>query len=238
MDRGSQFISQTWKAFCSPLGAKVCLSSGYHPQTNGQTEQLNQELEAVLRCVTTQNPASSQHLPWFEYAHNSLTTSATGQSRFEVFLGYQPPLFPSTEAGLAVPSVQHHLEHCWQAWNQTHNALLKTAVRNKRYADHCCAPAPQHAPGQKVWLAAHDITLKSLNRKLSPRYIGPYEIDSVLSSTALKLMLPSTLPIYPTFHVSQGKPVHSLTPVSLSLFHSRPAIPWHSPSLHSLRTSK
>ena len=72
-DHRPQFISSVWKVFCSSLGAKVSLSSGYHPQTNGQTERLNQELEAAIRCVTTKDPSTwSQQLPWVEYAHNSL----------------------------------------------------------------------------------------------------------------------------------------------------------------------
>uniref|UniRef100_A0AAQ4QR85 Gypsy retrotransposon integrase-like protein 1 n=1 Tax=Gasterosteus aculeatus aculeatus TaxID=481459 RepID=A0AAQ4QR85_GASAC len=43
-DRGPQFASRVWKAFCQALGASVSLSSGYHPQTNGQTERVNQDL--------------------------------------------------------------------------------------------------------------------------------------------------------------------------------------------------
>uniref|UniRef100_A0A3P8R7J1 Gypsy retrotransposon integrase-like protein 1 n=1 Tax=Astatotilapia calliptera TaxID=8154 RepID=A0A3P8R7J1_ASTCA len=39
-DRGPQFTSQVWRTFCSILGAKVSLSSGFHPQSNGQTERL------------------------------------------------------------------------------------------------------------------------------------------------------------------------------------------------------
>ena len=54
------------------IGASVCLSSGFHPQSNGQTERANQQLETVLRCVASQNPTSrSQQLPWAEYAINS-----------------------------------------------------------------------------------------------------------------------------------------------------------------------
>ena len=37
-DRGPQFISKFWKEFCHLLGATVSLTSGYHPQSNGQTE--------------------------------------------------------------------------------------------------------------------------------------------------------------------------------------------------------
>nr|XP_023995285.1 potassium voltage-gated channel subfamily B member 2-like [Salvelinus alpinus] len=43
-DRGPQFVSWVWRAFCDRLGVALSLSSGYHPQTNGQTERLNQEI--------------------------------------------------------------------------------------------------------------------------------------------------------------------------------------------------
>lgn len=42
-DRGPQFISEVWKAFCAALDCTVSLSSGFHPQTNSQTEWVNQE---------------------------------------------------------------------------------------------------------------------------------------------------------------------------------------------------
>lgn len=49
-DRGPQFVSQVWKTFCNTLGDTVSLSSGFHPQMNGQAEWANQGLEAALRC--------------------------------------------------------------------------------------------------------------------------------------------------------------------------------------------
>ena len=57
-DRGPQFISQVWRGFCKALGATASLSSGFHPQTNGQSERANQELEAALRCMTSADPTS------------------------------------------------------------------------------------------------------------------------------------------------------------------------------------
>uniref|UniRef100_A0A674PMU1 Gypsy retrotransposon integrase-like protein 1 n=1 Tax=Takifugu rubripes TaxID=31033 RepID=A0A674PMU1_TAKRU len=67
-DRGPQFCSQVWRSFCSALGASVSLTSGYHPQANGQAERTNQSLEDALRCVAAQDPSSwSTYLPWVEY---------------------------------------------------------------------------------------------------------------------------------------------------------------------------
>ncbi|KAI3355581.1 hypothetical protein L3Q82_018414 [Scortum barcoo] len=72
-DRGPQFISQVWKSFCTGLGASVSLTSGFHPQSNGQTERTNQDLESALRCVTAGNQSTwCTYLPWVELAHNSL----------------------------------------------------------------------------------------------------------------------------------------------------------------------
>ncbi|KAK3507794.1 hypothetical protein QTP70_000406 [Hemibagrus guttatus] len=47
-DRGPQFVSRVWRAFFTRLGVAVNLSSGYHPQTNGQTKRKIQEISRYL----------------------------------------------------------------------------------------------------------------------------------------------------------------------------------------------
>ena len=48
-DRGSVFTSQFWSDICFHLKIDHRLSTAFHPQTDGQTERQNQELETYLR---------------------------------------------------------------------------------------------------------------------------------------------------------------------------------------------
>ncbi|KAI2645607.1 Transposon Tf2-9 polyprotein [Labeo rohita] len=62
-DQGPQFISHVWKAFFKLLGVSVNLSSGYHPQTNGQIERKIQELGHYLRAYCHEDQHSWSRFP-------------------------------------------------------------------------------------------------------------------------------------------------------------------------------
>ncbi|KAI3372560.1 hypothetical protein L3Q82_023039, partial [Scortum barcoo] len=131
--------------------ATVSFSSGYHPESNDQTEWLNQELETCLRCLVVQNQTTwSDHLTWIEYAHNSLPTAATGLSPFQVVHGYQPPLFPVNEEEVTVPSAHVMAKRYRKIWAAARRMLLRGQERMKAAADCHRRPAPVYAPGQKV----------------------------------------------------------------------------------------
>lgn len=55
------------------------------------------------------NPVST-HLPWVEYAHDSLVSFATGMSPFMVTNGFQPPFFTEQGADVVVLSNQDHMQ--------------------------------------------------------------------------------------------------------------------------------
>lgn len=107
-DRGPQFISREWKAFHSLLGVAISLSSGYHPQSNGQTERKVQEIGRFVRtfCHSHQN-SWNQFLGWAEYAQNSLRQPTTGLTPFQCILLYQPPLFPWSGEPSDVPTIDY-----------------------------------------------------------------------------------------------------------------------------------
>lgn len=141
-----------------------------------------------------------EQLPWIEYAHNSLTSPATGVSPFEASLGYQPPPFPAVEGEHFVPSFQQHFQRFWRARRATQAALLCTA---ERLADCHWTPAPPYTPRQKVWLSARFILLRSDSKKLSPTFICPLEIDTLINPVSVHLRLPRNTRIPNVFHVSQ-----------------------------------
>lgn len=83
-DRGQIFLSNFWEAFFKFQGTKLCRSSAYHPQSDGQTEVVNRSLEHYLRCFVADKPDSwSSLLHWAEWWHNTSFHSTIRMTPFQ-----------------------------------------------------------------------------------------------------------------------------------------------------------
>ncbi|KAI5115362.1 hypothetical protein M0805_005883 [Coniferiporia weirii] len=105
-DQGPQFASQVFQTLCTRLGIKLKLSTAYHPQTDGQTERTNQEVEAYLRIYCGTAPHSwTDSLTNLKFSHNIQTHSVTKTSPFNIILGYNPIPIPPVIEDTDIPSL-------------------------------------------------------------------------------------------------------------------------------------
>ena len=106
------------------------LCSSYHPQTDGQTEVVNQTLEMYLRCFIGARPKEwVQWIPWAEFHYNSSVHSSTKMTPFEVVYGRKPPTLLSYVPGIAkIEAVEKEL--------QLGMKFCKSSVRISRLPKH------------------------------------------------------------------------------------------------------
>ncbi|XP_075449336.1 uncharacterized protein LOC142490799 [Ascaphus truei] len=207
-DRGSQFVSKFWRAFSKRLGIALHFSSGYHPQTNGQTERVNQSLEQYLRCFITDTQEDwVDLLPWAEFVLNSLRNDSTQESPFFINYGFHPSRLPFSSLPSGVPAVDKHVSHLKVLWSKIQENLRVATGRQKLQADRLRRQVPEFVPGDTVWLSSRNIRLKVPTMKLAPKFLGPFPVVRRINPVAYELRLPPSMKISPVFHVSLLKPV-------------------------------
>ena len=105
-DRGPQFSSQVFQEMNKRLGVTSSMSTAFHPQTDGQTERTNQEIEAYLQIYCSNHPETwTEHLLLMEFSHNNCIHSVTKQTPFSLLLGYQPQAIPHVIEDTNIPSL-------------------------------------------------------------------------------------------------------------------------------------
>jgi hypothetical protein len=87
-DRGSLFVTHFWEQLHTSLGTHVIHSLAYQPQTNGQTERVNQIFEDMLRaCVLEHQGSWDKNLPWANFSYNNSYQESLKMALFEVLYG-------------------------------------------------------------------------------------------------------------------------------------------------------
>ena len=212
-DRDPRFTSRFWTAVAYELELKRAMSTAFHPQSDGQTERMNREIEAILRTyVNPQGNDWDSHLDMVEFAINTHVNASTKQSPFMLNYG-RHPLTPATmlnkhkatrpvevpAAGVFTTSMQEALRKakvCIQAAADRQKAAADTSRRDLTFK-----------VGESVLLSTTNLKLATDKpRKLLPKWVGPFSVVKVINAVAYQLALPDNWTIHDVFHISLLKP--------------------------------
>ena len=201
-DRGPQFASQVMKTIAEGMGIRMALSTAYHPQTDGATERVNQELEQYLRAYCNRNQNNwADLLPYAEISHNTRIHLATRQVPFETLHGFLPHWATITKTNPDVPAAHQRLQMMEHARKEASAATHIANEMMKRSHDRSGITKP-FQPGDQVWLDGKNLRLQYPSAKLAPKRFGPFPIEQTIGHGSYRITLPKTWKIHPVFHGS------------------------------------
>ncbi|GAU43227.1 hypothetical protein TSUD_241170 [Trifolium subterraneum] len=207
-DRDPKFTSRFWESLQEALGTKLRLSSAYHPQTDDQSERTIQSLKDLLRaCVLEQGESWDSCLPLIEFTYNNSFHSSIGMAPFEALYGRRcrTPLcwYESGETVVLGPDI---VQETTEKIKMIREKMKASQSHQKSYHDKKRKDV-KFQEGDHVFLRVTSTTgvgraLKS--KKLTSKFIGPYQISERIGKVAYRIALPVTLSnLHDVFHVSQ-----------------------------------
>ena len=134
-NRGPQFVSRFIEDLMKVLETKWMLSTIYHPQTNRQTEQINQEISIFLRhYVNYQQDNWREWLAVVEFQYNDKKHAATGHILFELNFGWHPWKGNLT-VQVEFPKLEEFLINLQKSWKEATKVMDKTKEMMKKQFD-------------------------------------------------------------------------------------------------------
>jgi len=153
-DRDTQFTSKFWTCLIQLLQVNLNLSTAFHPESEGQTESVNQTLEQYLRSYCSyQQDDWVLLLPFAEHAYNSSMSESTKASPFEINYGF----FPQTQwLGIVSENKGIHpdselIVKDWEGtWQEIRETIKQAQERQQKWHDQKRQPAPEYVTLEDV----------------------------------------------------------------------------------------
>jgi len=206
-DRGPQFAAELMKELNEMLGIKSKLLIAFHPQTDGQTKRINQELEQYLRMfIDHRQEQWPEWLGTAEFTYNNKVHSSTRTLSFKANYGQDPRMgFEGRKKGKYM-GVEKFVEKMKEIQEEAKAALRKAQKDMRKYADKKRSDTDKYKVGDLVMLSTKDLKYQMVGRrteKLTERFVGTYRVKEIVSSNAVKLELPSTVKIHLVVNISR-----------------------------------
>ena len=123
-DRGTQYITQFTKDLHKLTNTTTNISTTYHPQTDGQTKRINQEIEQYLHLFINYRQTDwNQWLSCAEFAYNNKVQTSTGFSPFYVNQGQHPHTDVSVTKDVKCQSAIEFAQSMKNIWEETGASL-------------------------------------------------------------------------------------------------------------------
>jgi len=206
-DRGVQFAVGMIKELNNLLGIQTKLLMAYHPQTDGQMERINQELEQYLRVFIDHR--QEQWLDWLgtvEFAYNNKVHTATKTLPFKANYGQDPKIgFKGRRKG-KYKVAEKFVERMRKIQKEAKTALEKVQEEMKKFANRKRREEEEYRVGDLVLLSTKNLKWQMKGRrseKLTECFVGPYKVKGIVSSNAIELELHKSVKIHPVVNVSR-----------------------------------
>jgi hypothetical protein len=201
-DRGPQYDSDLMRELFKSLGIEPSFSTAYHPQTDGQTERVNQTLEQYIRHFCNYKQDNWVDLLCHaEFAYNNTAHSATKVSPFYAYTGQHPSFIPSALPTYKSPAAEDIVKEIQSTQDEIKAALEVAAEQMKRHYDRRVDEAPDFQPGDMVYLDGKNVHTSQPARKFARKRHGPFKIIEKIGKLNYRLELPDKWTIHDVFHV-------------------------------------
>jgi hypothetical protein len=202
-DRDPRFAAHAFQELLKLLNIKSNLTTAYHPQSDGATEWVNQEIEAYLSIYCTSHPEDWLHsLSTLEFTHNNRRHAERVHSPFELIQGNNPISIPITFSHTEFPTIEEKMK---QMISDREEALAAHELARTRIANRKQSKFVPFEKDQKVWLDTRNLKMNHY-KKIAPKREGPFEIDEVLGPVTYQLKLPESWKIHNVFHATLLRP--------------------------------
>jgi len=188
------------------LGINTKLLTAFHPQTNRQTERMNQELEQYFRMfIDHRQEQWPEWLGMAEFAYNNKVYIGTKMSPFQANHEQNPRIGFELKKKEKYKGAEKFAERIKNVQEETKAALQKAQKDMKKYADKERGEVEKYRVGNLVLLSTKDLKYQMVGRhidKFIECFVGPYKVKAIISSNAIELDLPTTVRIHPVINVS------------------------------------
>ena len=176
-NRGLQFALKFMEELTKALGTKRQLSTAYHPQTDRQTERINQEIGMFLQYyVNYQQDDWTNWLATTEFQYNDKKHTATGRTLFELNFG-RHPWKGDLMVQMDISLVEDFFIGLQKSWEQTTKAMEEVQKSMKKQFDKKRRNPQGLNVGDNVWLENKNIHLNWPSKKLDNKKYVPFRIS-------------------------------------------------------------